>query len=130
MHSYSMLITSAPYEGERIYNAQQFAQSLLDNPGTHLVNIFFYQQGVLNANCLGISVSGQRNLYKGWCDIASNSDVSLQVCVTAAARRGIISKQEQEENALPGFTLRSPFEQTGLSDFFAQLHSTDRLVQF
>ncbi|NMH61058.1 sulfurtransferase complex subunit TusD [Alteromonas ponticola] len=130
MLTYSMLITSAPYDGDRIRNAQQFAHALVDNPEANLLNIFFYQRGVLNANCLGIPPSGRFNVYKGWCEIATRGVISLQVCITAAGKRGIISQQEQDENDLPGHTLQAPFQQTGLADFFTQLHDADRLVQF
>ncbi|MCW8108088.1 sulfurtransferase complex subunit TusD [Alteromonas ponticola] len=130
MLSYSMLITSAPYDGERISSAQLFAQALAENPDTCLRNIFFYQQGVFNANFLSTPTAGQVNLYKGWCKLAAQNNIKLQVCVTAAAKRGIISQQEQVENDLAAFTLQAPFEQTGLADFFTQLHKADRLVQF
>ncbi len=125
-----MLVTTAPYDGERVMNAQKFALALIQASDIELLNIFFYQQGVLNANSLSNPPAQEINLYSGWCEIACRSNASLQVCVTAAAKRGIISQQEMNDHGLSGFSLASPFEQTGLAEFFTQLHKADRLVQF
>lgn len=129
MANYSLLITSAPYEGQETNRSLALARCLLAD-GHHVSNVFFYGRGVLHANDFMLESGDEFFPRKHWVALAKDHQIPLLVCVTAAIKRGVVSSQEAEENGLPGSNLRAPFEQVGLGAFFTALHTCDKLVQF
>ena len=93
-------------------------------------NVFFYMDGVHNANNYSRVPSDEFNALQAWKLINSVLQVPLLVCITAAETRGIINEQLREQYELKGANLIAPFKQVGLGDFFERLHDVDRLVQF
>ena len=65
-----------------------------------------------------------------WKTLATEHNVKLLVCITAAVKRGIVSEMEAKENGIAQANLTAPFEQAGLGEFFTALHECNRLVQF
>ena len=98
--------------------------------GDEIDNIFFYADGVHNANVYTHPVSDEFNAYEAWCCLAVSAKTSLMVCITAAERRGIVDDELAEQYDLLGANLKAPFQQVGLGDFFEKLHKVDKLVQF
>ncbi|MBU3022828.1 sulfurtransferase complex subunit TusD [Aestuariibacter sp. A3R04] len=118
MSTYSVLVTSSPYDSSRSLDAVRFCQQLLET-GQELGQVFFYQAGIYNAMGSMIPTNGEVNLFEAWTRISNESGAALRVCVTAGEKRGVTSQ-----------VCSSPFEQTGLAEFFTALHDSDKLVQF
>jgi tRNA 2-thiouridine synthesizing protein D len=92
------------------------------------VKVFFYGEGIHNANGFIIPASDEKNMMRQWRNLAEQYGVQLIVCNTAANKRGVISEEEaQSQNA---FNLQDPFNAGGLAEFASMSQSSDRLVQF
>ena len=98
--------------------------------GHKLSRVFFYQDGVHNGSALAAPASDEFDLVAAWQQLATENEVELQTCVAAALRRGIVSKQEAEQNALPGDNLAAGFEQAGLGGLAEAMLTADRVIQF
>jgi len=81
--------------------------------------VFFYYDGVNNANKLSEPQSDDRNLVKMWGELANEHNVDLVVCVAAALRRGI-----KDEILADGFRI------SGLGQLIELGMAADRMVVF
>ncbi|AJJ20060.1 sulfurtransferase tusD [Yersinia intermedia] len=123
------MVTGPAYGTQQASSAYQFAQALV-NSGHHLVSVFFYREGVLNANQLTAPASDEFDLVRAWQQLAAKHAVMLNVCVAAALRRGVTDQHEANQlnlavaNLQPGFTL------TGLGALAEAALTCDRMVQF
>lgn len=129
MATFSLLVISAPSASQNAHSALRFAQMLAKSEHV-LTGVFFYFDGVHNANKLQMSMADEKALYSAWCDLAEQLACPLLVCVSAANKRGVLSQTDAIENDLSQFTLDKPFESVGLGEFSALLHQSDRLIQF
>ncbi|ARB82955.1 MULTISPECIES: sulfurtransferase complex subunit TusD [Yersinia] len=126
---YCLMVTGPAYGTQQASSAYQFAQALI-NSGHHLVSVFFYREGVLNANQLTAPASDEFDLVRAWQQLAAKHAVMLNVCVAAALRRGVTDQHEANQlnlavaNLQPGFTL------TGLGALAEAALTCDRMVQF
>ena len=84
-----------------------------------MLRIFFYYDGVNNANKLSEPQSDDRNLVKMWGGLAKEHNLDLVVCVAAALRRGI-----KEEVLAEGFRI------SGLGQLIELGMAADRTIVF
>lgn len=129
MAKFGILVTHAPFDAQHAYSAHQFALSVIKG-GHTLSGVFFYQAGVHSANSFQQPHSDELNMLSKWQSLQADHNVPLQVCVTAANRRGLISEEDAKESNQHGFNLDSAFQEVGLGDLVALMNTTDRLVQF
>lgn len=124
MLNYCLLVTGPAYGTQQASSAYQFALALLAR-GHRLSSVFFYREGVLNANQLTTPAGDEFDLVRGWAQLAQQHGVALNVCVAAALRRGVADEQGLAvANLQPGFTL------SGLGSLAEASLLCDRLVQF
>ena len=100
MKTYSILITSPPFQGDTVKRAFAFIKGVLDN-GDTVSNVFFYSDGVLHANSLMLQTSDELYAYNEWKALAENHNITLLVCITAAVKRAI-SSMVLFKSMLPG----------------------------
>lgn len=106
--NYTVLINS-----QSAHTAYEFCKTLLEkNHG--IVRVFFYQDGVYNADS-----QNKTDLLQSWQALAKNHHVELVLCVTSASRRGIT-----EAN------LADKFKITGLGQLIDAIINSDRFVSF
>ncbi|CAH6804893.1 sulfurtransferase complex subunit TusD [Vibrio chagasii] len=129
MLSYTLLVNGPLYGSQSARSAYQFAVALLQQ-GHKLHSVFFYQDGVSNGSDLTVPANDEFDLAAAWQKLANEYDVSLETCVAAALRRGIISSEEAEQHQLSGSNLASGFTQAGLGSLSEALLTQDRVVQF
>jgi tRNA 2-thiouridine synthesizing protein D len=129
MAQYSVLITSSPFHGDNALRALQFIAGVIDS-GSSIDNVFFYGDGVYHTNNLMLEAGGECFSFGEWKKLSEAHNVKLLVCITAAVKRGIVSEQEAVNNGIASANLSAPFIQAGLGEFFTELHSCTRLVQF
>ena len=98
--------------------------------GHRLQKVFFYQEGVFNANHLTAPASDEHNLVAAWRQLAEQQGTELDVCVAAALRRGVVDADEAVELALPAANVAAPFLLSGLGQLAEAALGVDRLVQF
>lgn len=116
--NYVLTIRSPVYGSQGAYLAYQVAETLL-RKGHRISQIFFFQQGVNNANALVDPASDEVNLVEKWQKLATAHNVPLHLCISAAQRRGIV-----EQNLAQGFIL------AGLGEFSQATLTADRLLTF
>lgn len=129
MLNYCLLVTGPAYGTQQASSAWQFAQALLAG-GHRITSVFFYREGVLNANQLSSPASDEFDLVRAWVDLAQRHGVELNVCVAAALRRGVADEQEAAQLALAAANLQPGFTLSGLGSLAEAALSNDRLVQF
>ena len=129
MLNYCLLVTGPAYGTQQASSAWQFAQALLA-AGHRITSVFFYREGVLNANQLTSPASDEFDLVRAWVALAQQHGVELNVCVAAALRRGVTDEQEAAQLALAAANLQPGFSLSGLGSLAEAALSNDRLVQF
>lgn len=130
MTKFCILITSPSIESEGAYSALKFIEAAI-HAGHQISGVFFYQAGVDLANRFQTVLSDERDLYSRWTNMATSYQIPLQVCVTAANRRGITSQMDAKEEREDGhFNLERPFESVGIGELVNMLNDCDRSIQF
>ncbi|QCI16753.1 sulfurtransferase complex subunit TusD [Buchnera aphidicola (Aphis craccivora)] len=126
MH-YTILVTGAAYGTQNASTAFLFCKSLIKM--NHVLNsVFFYCDGVLNANIINQPPIDEFNLITGWQKLYQKYSVKLYVCASAALRRGVV-----EDNTLSRFTkgnIAPFFQLSGLLEFGNSINISDRIIQF
>jgi tRNA 2-thiouridine synthesizing protein D len=126
---FSLAVYAAPYSAQGSDSAYRFAISLLDQ-GHTLYRVFFYGDGVQNANQLISPPQDEINLPLLWQRLAQAYNIDLVVCVAAALRRGVLDAAEADRyeksscNLAPGFTIG------GLGQLLDAAVASDRLITF
>lgn len=114
----SILVNEGPFTHQASDSAYHFAKAAIAK-GHAVPRVFFYYDGVNNANRLSEPQADDRNLVKLWSELGQANDVDLVVCVAAALRRGI-----KGEILAPGFRI------SGLGQLIEAGIGSDRLVMF
>ena len=115
---FGLLVSEGPYTHQASDSAYQFVVAALAM-GHEIQRVFFYHDGVNNANRLTEPPQDDRNIVARWSKLAADHGVDLVVCVAAALRRGI-----KEEILAPGFRI------SGLGQLVEVAIEADRVVTF
>jgi len=115
---FAILVNEGPFTHQASDTAYQFAKAAIEK-GHEVPRVFFYYDGVYNANTLSEPQADDRNLVKLWGELGAEKNVDLVVCVAAALRRGI-----KDENLADGFRI------SGLGQLVEAGMGCDRLVMF
>lgn len=126
---FSLAVYSAPYSSQASDSAYRFACAVLDG-GHELRRVFFYQDGIYNANSFITAPQDERNLALSWQVLAEQHGVDLVVCVAAALRRGILNNEEAERYDKPGNNLTPQFQIGGLGQLLDAAVTSERVVTF
>jgi len=126
---FSVVVSGAPYGSQSASSAYQFCAAAA-RAGHKIVGVFFYQEGVLNASQLVSPATDEINLPDLWAQLALHYKFPLEVCVSAALRRGVVNEQEAKQLALAQFNLKAPFVLSGLGQLAELSAKCERLVQF
>ena len=126
---FAVIVSGAPYGTQGASSAYQFCVAAV-KAGHEIVGVFFYQEGVLNASLLVSPASDEINLPALWAKLAIQYKFPLEVCVSAALRRGIVNEVEAKQLSLEQFNLKTPFSLSGLGQLAELSATADKLVQF
>lgn len=126
---FALMVTGPAYGTQQASSAYQFALALLE-AGHTLVSVFFYREGVSNANALTAPASDEFDLVRAWQHLHAEQQVELHICVAAALRRGVVDESEAARLELAGANLQAGFSLTGLGALAEAALTCDRVVQF
>ena len=115
---FGILVNEGPFQHQASDSAYLFTKAALEK-GHEVFRVFFYYDGVNNANKLSEPQADDRDLVKLWSKLAEDHKVDLVVCVAAAMRRGI-----KDDVLAPGFRI------SGLGQLIEAGIVADRLVTF
>lgn len=113
-----VLVNEGPFTHQASDSAYHFTKAAVAK-GHKVLRVFFYYDGVNNANRLSEPQSDDRNLVKLWGALAKEHGIDLVVCVAAALRRGI-----KDEILAEGFRI------SGLGQLIELCMAADRTVVF
>ena len=130
MNVFTLIVTKSPFDSRNAESAIAFCRAAFER-GDQVEQVFFYQSGVHNASQLLASPSNEFACKDEWLKLASEQKIKLNVCISAASRRGVLDKTSANQNSLEEAqaNLSLPFEQVGLSDYFASLAKGNINVQ-
>jgi len=126
---FALMVTGPAYGTQQASSALQFARALLA-AGHELVSVFFYREGVYNANQLTSPASDEFDLVRAWQSLHEQHGVELHICVAAALRRGVSDANEAQRLGLPAANLNDGFSLSGLGALAQAALTCDRMVQF
>lgn len=126
---FALMVTGPAYGTQQASSALQFAQAVLAE-GHELSSIFFYREGVYNANQLSAPASDEFDLVRAWQALHEQQGVALHICVAAALRRGVTDDTEARQLGLAGANLQPGFNLSGLGALAEASLTCDRMVQF
>jgi tRNA 2-thiouridine synthesizing protein D len=115
---FGIMVNEGPYQHQASDTAYMFAKAALEK-GHEIYRVFFYHDGVNNANKLTEPPQDDRHIVNRWSELAQKHGVDLVVCVAAALRRGV-----KDELLAPGFRI------SGLGQLIESGIQSDRLVVF
>ena len=87
---FSLMVTGPAYGTQQASSALQFAHALLA-AGHELVSVFFYREGVYNANQFTSPASDEFDLVRAWQTLNETRGVALR-CAPRCARRSLREK--------------------------------------
>ncbi|WP_252145608.1 sulfurtransferase complex subunit TusD [Yokenella regensburgei] len=126
---FALMVTGPAYGTQQASSALQFAQALLKE-NHQLESVFFYREGVYNANQLTSPASDEFDLVRAWQALHEEHGVALHICVAAALRRGVTDEIEAGQLGLASFNLQPGFTLSGLGALAEAALTCDRMVQF
>ena len=135
---FSIVVYSPPYSSEAASTAFNFARALLEQ-GHEIYRLFFFSDGVHNANRLATVGHDEINLQQQWNSLISDNDLDSVVCVSSALKRGIIDQttidqttidQTEGRHELKATTLYDSSEIAGLGQLVDAAVNSDRLMNF
>ncbi len=125
----NLIVNGGVYSNQSAYTAYRFAQHALA-AGHRVTQVFFYRDGVTQANTLAVPLADEFNAVEAWAELAREHSVPLVVCVSAAERRGVLDPDQQREFAKTAANLHSEFEVQGLGAMHDASLTADRTVTF
>jgi tRNA 2-thiouridine synthesizing protein D len=127
--NYTILVTGPSYGTQNASTAFLFCQALVQTKNK-LHSVFFYCDGVLNANRMITPASDEFNLIKAWQELNKKHKVNLYVCNSAALRRGVIQDEKILDGNVKKGNLALLFQITGLLELANAIKICDRIIQF
>ncbi|HXZ49132.1 MAG TPA: sulfurtransferase complex subunit TusD [Usitatibacter sp.] len=115
---FGVLVNEGPYQHQSSDSAYLFCRAAIE-AGHRIDRVFFYEDGVNNANKRSEAPQDDRDVIGRWTDLAEKHGVDLVVCVAAALRRGMV-----DEALARGFRI------SGIGQLVESAIRADRLVVF
>lgn len=126
---FSIVIYAAPYSSEAAATALRFTKSLLDQ-GHELYRLFFFGDGVHNANRLSVVAQDAQNIQQEWDELINAHEIDSVICVSSAIKRGIVNDAESKRYELNAVSAYDSSEIAGLGQLIDATLNSDRVVNF
>ncbi|PVX42687.1 tRNA 2-thiouridine synthesizing protein D [Pasteurella langaaensis DSM 22999] len=122
---YVIAVKNSVYGAQGAFSAYQLAQEIVER-GHEISQIFFWQDGVSNANDFVHPANDEFNLVKAWQEFSQQYNIPLHLCISASQRRGIVDNLTA---LLPSQrNLADYFVLAGLGEFMQATLEADRVV--
>ncbi len=126
---FTVLVNEGPYTHQASDTAFHFTKAALEK-GHHVLRVFFYHDGVLNATALSVPPRDDRDVVKRWSTLAQQYQLDLVACIAAAERRGILDSEDAKRHGLEMDNLAPRFRISGLGQLVEAAIQADRVVVF
>lgn len=125
----NILISGGLYSSQSAYSALQFSRAAVAD-GHAISQVFFYQDGVSNANQLSTPLADEFDAVNEWVEFAASHAIKLVACVSAAERRGILNLDQAKEFAEPSANMHPQIQVAGLGALHQAALDSERMVSF
>lgn len=126
---FTLIVQASPIQNQAPETALRFAKTLLE-AGHTLHRVFFYRDGVHNANALAAGAADDVILPLDWQQLAKDYQIDLVVCIAAAIRRGVLDQHEAVRYTRTQSNLAEGFELSGLGQLIEACIVSDRIITF
>jgi len=110
-------------------SALRFCRAAL-RQGHSIERVFFYSDGVYNANDLLSPPTDEVNTQQQWVELHDEHNIELCVCIAAAVRRGMLNQEEANRYDKPSANISEPFIVSGLGQLVEGAVTADRTMTF
>jgi len=126
---FAIVVQGAPYSHEASLSALHFANAVLTS-GHEIYRVFFYNDGVYNANDLLAAPQDETDIRADWVNLATRHNVELITCIASSLRRGLLNEAEADRYEKPAANLNKAFTISGLGQLIDAGLVADRTVTF
>ncbi|NIG99322.1 MAG: sulfurtransferase complex subunit TusD [Buchnera aphidicola (Periphyllus acericola)] len=127
---YTIIVKSSFFSKENSISALLFSKALIMKKKHFIKSIFFISDGVLNMNRFLSFTINELNLKKKWINFSKKNKVRLNVCFSAALRRGIINIKKKINYENFEGNLGIFFKISSLEKLSRDIQKSDRVIQF
>lgn len=124
-----IIVNAGPCQHEGSGTAWHFTCAALAR-GHEIERVFFYHDGVNNANRLTVTPADESDFGERWRALAAEHGLDLVVCVAAAQRRGMLDAAEGARHGRDGDVLAPGFRIAGLGLLAEATILADRVMVF
>jgi len=117
------------YSTHSSYSAVRFCRAAVAQ-GHTISQVFFYADGVTQANSLVNPLADEFDAVSAWNELAKHTNIDLVVCISAAERRGVINDEQAREEDKKCGNIHPRFRVAGLGELHAASLESDRTVSF
>ncbi|NOQ36902.1 MAG: sulfurtransferase complex subunit TusD [Methylococcaceae bacterium] len=126
---YAIQINSSPYSSNAGYSAYQFIKAAITMKH-EVLRVFFYQDGIYHALHHASPLEDELQLTSLWSQLASEHNIDLVVCISAAQRRGLLHADEAKRQGKQDNDLAAGFKISGLGQLVEATLKADRFIIF
>ena len=126
---FSVVVYAPPYSSEAATSALKFSRAVIAK-GHSIYRVFFFSDGVHNANSMVITPQDEINLQAEWHDLIYKQDIDSVVCVTSGLKRGVIDSKESQNRKLGRGSMMPSSEYSGLGQLIDAYANSDRVLSF
>jgi tRNA 2-thiouridine synthesizing protein D len=122
MNKFLIFVTRSPFDSLNGQTALSFCKAAIAL-GHEVEHVFFYQQGVQHANVDIQPASGEKSMLAQWVSFSEQTKTSLNVCVTASIKRGVLSVEDASYVQLHS-NVHHAFKPVGMAEYFSALNAS------
>ena len=126
---FAIVVHGAPYSDQAARSAYLFARSVIDE-GHEIYRVFFYHDGVYNANLLSVPPQDEVHIESEWANLGREHQLDMVVCISSALRRGMLNETESNRYERDGTSINPVFTVAGLGQLIDAAIQADKLVTF
>ena len=128
-HSFTLVITGAPYSSQAPQTALHFARAALE-AGHQINQVFLYGDGVHLASNLACPPSDEADWPGQWRDFLTGNQIPATCCVASALRRGLLDETEAKRYERDASNVAAPYRIAGLGEWLESSQSSSRTLYF
>lgn len=126
---FAIVVYGAPYSHQASRSGYLFTRAVLEM-GHEVYRVFFYHDGVYNANRLAAPPQNEADIHSDWAALSSSHNLDLVVCIASALRRGMLDPTEAARYDKSADSMAEEFTISGLGQLIDAALEADKLVTF
>ena len=126
---FALQINSSPYQSQAGGTAFQFIKAALA-AGHEIFRVFFYYDGIYHGLRFAQPPEDECQITQRWSELANKQGVDLVICISAAQRRGLLSKDGAHRQQKLDDDLADGFRISGLGQLVEAMLEADRFIVF